>query len=322
MMRRALLVERLAPQVRARRAAPERPRLKLNLYTGTETRAAARAALALAAEGMDPAIDCLMVGDSYLMTHLGRPTTRIPDEAEQEQVLVLLCRLLAEVRTARDASFAAPAPWLMGDLPDGSAADVERALRSAAAMAEAGAEAVKLELGREADFAVLEALSARGVPVAAHIGYTPQARPNRRYGVSAQEAARLFAEARRARDGGAVALVVERLTAAVHRRLAAPAPGALPVYAIFSGGAAGTGQSLNVWDAVMRPDSAARGFPPTASLDRADYPERYTEPLIARHLLELMRLALAGRFPPPERKPLPDAELVLIDALPVWSVPG
>ncbi|HET6467197.1 MAG TPA: 3-methyl-2-oxobutanoate hydroxymethyltransferase [Geminicoccaceae bacterium] len=322
MMQRALIVERLAQQERARRAMPERPRLKINLYTGSETRATARAAAALAAEGIDAGIDCLMVGDSYLMTHLGGSTTRIVDAAEQERVLGILCRLLAEVRTARDASMGPAVPWLLGDLPDGSASNPDRAIRSVAAMAEAGAEAVKLELARDDDFAVLEALSARGVPVVAHIGYTPQGRPNRRYGADAQEAARLFAEARRARDCGAVALVVERLTEPVHRRLAAPEPCALPVYAIFSGRAPGTGQSLNVWDAVVRPALPSRGFPPTATLRREDRAEHYTEAAIARHLEELMRLTLAGRFPPPDRKPLDDRELVLIDALPVWSNAG
>jgi ketopantoate hydroxymethyltransferase len=321
-MDRDQLLRRQAPQILRRRALPTRPRLKINLYKGIETEAVADAAAALAATSGESGIDCLMVGDSYLMTHLGGSPTRIGDPVEQRRVLALLIGLMAEVRRARDACFGPSGPWLMADFPDGSAGEVESARRSTDAMAGAGAECVKLELGNEAAFAVLERLSAKGVPVAAHIGYTPQARLNRRYGVNGQEAAALFAEARRARDAGAVALVLERVTNAVHERLAAPAADALPVYAIFSGAVPGTGQSLNIWDAVVRPDFAAKAFPPTASLTRADYPAGYTRAVIARHIQELMRLTLEGEFPPPERKPLAAEDLAVLDALPVWSVPG
>lgn len=319
MMGRGDLLERLAPQRAARAARPDRPRLKVNLYTGLETRAAARAARALAAEGPPPGIDCLMVGDSYLMTHLGRPSTRLGTPAEADWALGLLVDLLAEVRAALDdAPWPGQPPWLMGDLPDGAAAIPAAAEAAADRMAAAGADAVKVEIEGPGSWAVLEGLARRGAATVAHLGYAPQRAANRRYGGDLAEAAALFAAARRARDAGAVALVLERVDPAVHARLAAPDPGGLPVYAIFSGAVPGTAQNLNVWDAVVRPDTPRRAFPPTAVLDRARVPAEYTEELVADRFAALVRLALAGRYPE-QRTALDAATREALAGLPVWE---
>ena len=113
-------------------------------------------------------------------------------------------------------------------------------------------------------------------------------------------------------------LVLERVDPAVHARLAVPDPGGLPVYAIFSGAAAGTAQNLNVWDAVVRPDTPRRAFPPTAVLDRARVPAEYTEELIADRLAALVRLVQAGRYP--EQRSALDAETRdALASLPVWG---
>jgi hypothetical protein len=152
----------------------------------------------------------------------------------------------------------------------------------------------------------------------AHLGYAPQRTPNRRYGGDLAEAADLFAAARRARDAGAVALVLERVDPAVHARLAAPAPGGLPVYAIFSGGRAGTAQNLNVWDAVVRPDTPRRAFPPHGGAGPGRRAAGYTEDLIADRLAALVRLTLDGRYP--EQRTALDAETrEALAALPVWG---
>ncbi len=316
---RQRLLGLVEPQRAARVARPDRPRLKVNLYTALETRAAARAARTLAAEGPPPGIDCLMVGDSYLMTHLGRPSTRLDTPAEEAGALDLLVGLVAEVRRALDGEdWPGQPPWLLGDLPDGAAASLGRAEAAAGRMAAAGAEALKVELGGPESWAVLEGLARRGEAVVAHLGYAPQKTTNRRYGGDLAEAAALFAAARRARDAGAVAIVLERVDPAVHARLAAPAPGGLPVYAIFSGAAPNTAQNLNVWDAVVRPDTPRHAFPPTAVLDRADVPAGYTEDLIADRLAALVRLALAGRYPE-QRTALDDETREALSALPVWG---
>jgi ketopantoate hydroxymethyltransferase len=155
------LLDLLGPQRAARVARPDRPRLKVNLYTALETRAAARAARTLAEEGRPPGVDCLMVGDSYLMTHLGRPGTRLDTPAEEAWALDLLVGLLAEVRQALDAEvWPCQPPWLLGDLPDGAAARLAAAEVAAGRMAAAGAEAVKVELAGPESWAVLEGLGA------------------------------------------------------------------------------------------------------------------------------------------------------------------
>jgi hypothetical protein len=106
---------------------------------------------------------------------------------------------------------------------------------------------------------------------------------------------------------------------AVHARLAAPDPRGLPVYAIFSGVAPGTGQNLNVWDAAVRPDTARRAFPPTAVLDRAGVAAgAYTEDLVADRLAALARLAQAGRYPE-QRTTLDDAAREELAATAVWE---
>lgn len=320
-MERARLLGRLASQLAARAARPDRPRLKVNLYNGLETRATAHAARALAAEGTAPDIDCLMVGDSYLMTHLGRPSTRLDTAAEQAWAVDLLVGLLAEVRRAVDAEPwpDGEVPWLLGDLPDGAARDLPAAGAAAARMAAAGAEAVKVEIDGPGSWAVLDGLATGGAAVVAHLGYTPQHSANRRYGGDLAEARALFAAAARARDAGAVALVLERVDPAVHARLAAPDPRGLPVYAIFSGTAPATGQNLNAWDAVVRPDAARRGFPPTAVLDRAEAAAgAYTEELVADRLAALVRLAQAGRYPD-QRTSLDEAAREALAAAAVWG---
>lgn len=50
----------------------ETPRLKINLYRDYEVAAVASSAMKLLKEGLPCRVECVMVSDSYLMTHMGQ----------------------------------------------------------------------------------------------------------------------------------------------------------------------------------------------------------------------------------------------------------
>lgn len=299
--------------------------IKVNLYRDFEV--AALAAATAEAELADCPLECVMVGDSYFMTHLGRPSTALATAGDQAWGMDVLVSLVAEVREELERSFAGrPRPYLLADLPDGAATTAAGAVVSGERMVEAGADAVKLELAGEASLAAVEALSDRGTPVVAHLGYTPQSDRLARHGDSLASALALFALARRARDAGAGAIVLEMVSEAVNRALSAAAGsrgGSLPTYSIFSGRAPYGAQSLNVWDSVFRPAKAGRSFPPTARHDAATERHLYTGPRIATSLSRLLRMTLAGEFPPSPRSRLGPDELDRLRRTDPWDeAPG
>gem|GEM_PF-1581323 len=312
------LAKCLAAHQAARSARPDVPRIKVNLYKGYEV-AAVAGALADVRDEFDgfSQVDSLMVADSYLTTHLGHAGTRVTP-GDENTFLETMRGLVAEVVAARRETFGTgpDAPYVIADMPDGSARTPDTAERNGVGMLALGADILKVEVGESGGFSVLERLGRAGLPVIAHLGYTPQTRENRKYGTSMDEALALCAAARRARDCGARAIVLERVSGAVNGLLSRPSPSGLPVYSIFSGRCPYLGQSLNVWDSVIRPGFAAKAFPPTADLDRAAYPDGYTEPVIRAHMADLLRLTLAGRYPP--RDPLPPLEGLPDDP---WAAP-
>ncbi len=280
---------------------PARQPIKLNLYRDYEVRALALAIADSPFLQMAVGIDCVMVSDSYLMTHLGRSSTRV-SEGEKPLLLDMMVNLVREVASEVRRSFDTHPPFIIADMPDGSTRDKTIALASANRMIDAGADVVKIEVHNEAIFDIVSALSAQNIRVMTHLGYTPQGGQSGRVGTTLAEAFTLFKEARNARDAGADSLVIEKVDEFVHRALV-DRPESLPSYAIFSGKSANGGQSLNVWDSVFRPGFEARYFPPTASYDVASYPDIYQVPVIADHLGRLLKLTAMGEFPlsPPSR---------------------
>ena len=112
-------------------------------------------------------VDCILVGDSLGMVFQGHDST-LPVTLDQ-MVYHTACVRRGLARGSGRAH-------LIADLPFGSyQASVDEAVKSAARLvAEGGAEAVKLEGGR--DFAeVVRRVVRAGVPVMGHIGLTPQA---------------------------------------------------------------------------------------------------------------------------------------------------
>jgi ketopantoate hydroxymethyltransferase len=289
-----MLMSQLIAPARDPQDDSRRP-IKLNLYRDYEVEAVAQALADNPILEIGIRLDCLMVSDSYLMTHLGRKSTRLA-RGEQALFLEIMAGLVKEVSHRTKQLFPDETPYIVGDMPDGSVANGEIAVRSADRMRRAGADVVKLEVHSEAVIAIVERLTREGFRVMAHLGYTPQGGDGGRVGGSLDGARALFAAARQVRDAGAESIVLEKVDEFVHRALV-DRPEALPSYAIFSGKSESGGQSLNIWDSVFKPGFPARYFPPTAMETVDAFPGAYSIANIAKHIGALLTLTAASEFP-------------------------
>lgn len=179
------------PAIRARKVdgATAEPIVMLTAYT------------ARMAQLLDPHCDMLLVGDSLGQVVYGLPST-IPVSLD------MMCAHGAAVVRGSYHSV------VIVDMPFGSyEASPRQAFESAARiLKETGAAGVKLE-GGEAMAETIAFLSARGIPVCAHVGLTPQA-VNALGGYGARgrsdaEAAKILKDARAVADAGAFSMVVE-----------------------------------------------------------------------------------------------------------------
>jgi 3-methyl-2-oxobutanoate hydroxymethyltransferase len=165
-------------------------------------------------------IDLVLVGDSLGMVVQGHAST-LPVTVDQ-----MVYHSAAVARGLRRAV-------LMADLPYQSYATPQRALDSAARLqAEGQAAIIKLEgAGHVLDS--IEFLTARDIPVCAHLGLTPQSVLKlggyRVQGRDAEAAQRLREDARRVAEAGAELLVLEcvpaGLAAEITRDIAIPTIG-------------------------------------------------------------------------------------------------
>ncbi|MDT3767890.1 3-methyl-2-oxobutanoate hydroxymethyltransferase [Gleimia hominis] len=175
---------------------------------------------ALTAPIMEAAgVDMILVGDSYGNVQLGYDTT----------VKVTLDDM---VRATGAVARSVHRPLVVADMPFGTyEGDKYRGFEAAAELMRAGADAVKLEGGVErAD--VIEQLTTSGIPVCAHLGFTPQS-VNTLGGPRMQGrglgAEKLIADAEAVQEAGAFALVLEmvpdRAAARITRTLRIPTIG-------------------------------------------------------------------------------------------------
>ncbi len=187
------------------------------------------------AEVFDEAgIEVLLVGDSASNNVYGNATS-LPVTVDQ-----LLPLTLAVARSARRA-------LVVGDLPFGSyQRSPEQAYDTAVRfMKEGGAHAVKLEGGAEVAPQV-ELLTRGGVPVMAHIGFTPQSEHTLggyRVQGRGDAAARVLADARAVEAAGAFAVVMEMVPGDV----AAQVTQELTIPTIGIGAGAGCDGQVLVW---------------------------------------------------------------------------
>jgi len=137
------------------------------------------------------------------------------------------------------------------DMPFGAYEEgPQQAFRNAARlMAETGAGAVKLE-GGESMAETIAFLTARGIPVMAHVGLTPQSiNTLGGYKVQGRGAAgdRLMADARAVAGAGAFAVVLEKVPQALADRVTAE----LPIPTIGIGASAGCDGQILVVDDML-----------------------------------------------------------------------
>lgn len=308
----------ISEQFEARSKHPTISSIKVNLYRNYEVEAVASALEYLSEFRKWWLLDCIMVADSYLMTHLQRKTTRLADH-ELRWFMATFLDLIEEVRNAITLFLRSKPLYLIADMPDGSYSSPELAMINADLMVRRGADVVKVEITSDEDIKVLERLVKEGIHVMAHVGYTPQRKTNRVYGCSYEEALAIFAVARKVRDSGACAIIVEKVTESVNRSLCTHRKNAIPVYSIFSGKSKYGGQSLNVWDSVVRPQFDSKFFPPTASIDVCDYPQEYTATKICKNFNDLLRLTFQQEFPLSPDVTMVDSDLKELLEIDPWD---
>ncbi len=181
-------------------------------------------------------VDSLLVGDSLGNVLQGRSSTL--SVSIEEMAYHTGC----VARGNRSA-------WIISDLPFGSYQEsAEVAMRNAALLMQQGAHMVKLE-GGGWTAPIVRFIVDRGVPVCAHLGFTPQSvHALGGYRVQGRDAASADVLRRHAEElaaAGAAMLVLEMVPAAVARGLTA----ALPIPTIGIGAGAGcSGQVLVLHD--------------------------------------------------------------------------
>ena len=190
------------------------------------------------AQMMDDHCDFVLVGDSVGMVLHGLPSTL------GVTMDMMLMHGQAVARGLRQAMLVVDMPF--GSYEQGPAQAFENAARI---MAETGAAAGKLEGGQHmAD--TIAFLTARGVPVMAHIGLTPQS-INTLGGYKVQgrgdAGAALMADAQAVSDAGAFAVVLEKVPATLADEITA----AVPIPTIGIGASAGCDGQILVVDDML-----------------------------------------------------------------------
>ena len=169
-------------------------------------------------------IPVLLIGDTAADNVYGYDTT-LPVTVEE-----LLPLVRAVVRATEQA-------LVVGDLPFGSYEEgPTQALRTAVRfMKEGGCQAVKLEGGRRC-VPQIEAITRAGIPLMAHVGFTPQSQ-HRLGGYRVQgrgdAAEEVVADAHAVAEAGAVAVVLEMVPGEVAKRITHEVP--IPTIGIGAG---------------------------------------------------------------------------------------
>ncbi|MGC4748557.1 3-methyl-2-oxobutanoate hydroxymethyltransferase [Micromonospora sp. DT201] len=192
-------------------------------------------------------VPVLLVGDSAANNVFGYETT-LPITADE-----LLPLVRAVVRATRQA-------LVVGDLPFGSYEEgPAQALRTAVRfMKEGGCHAVKLEGGRRCA-AQIAAIVGAGIPVMAHIGFTPQSEHTLggyRVQGRGDTADEVLADARAVAEAGAFAVVLEMVPGEVAKRITHE----LPIPTVGIGAGPDTDAQVLVWQdmAGLRTGKAPR----------------------------------------------------------------
>jgi len=188
-------------------------------------------------------VDITLVGDSLGMEELGYDTT-VPVTME-----IMLHHTKAVRRGTRRALLLADMPFLSYQI------NADEAVRNAGRLMQEGeAGAVKLE-GGVAVAPTIRRLVQAGIPVMAHIGFTPQSVHQiglRKQGKDEAEARQVMEDAQAVQDAGAFAVVLELIPEALAARITATLT--IPTIGIGAGPGC-DGQVLVTSDLIgLRPD--------------------------------------------------------------------
>ncbi|MGQ9735220.1 MAG: 3-methyl-2-oxobutanoate hydroxymethyltransferase [Thermaceae bacterium] len=234
-------------------------------------------------------VDAILVGDSLGMVVLGYEST----------VPVTLEEVLHHAKAARRG---APNTFLVADLPFLSYATLERALESAKRlMKEGGADAVKLEGGREVA-EIVRGLVRAGVPVLGHLGLTPQTASAlggyRLQGKDLESARRILEDALALEEAGVYGLVLELIPAPLARLITER----LSVHTVGIGAGPFTDAQVLVFNDLV---GLFEGFKPR-------FVKRYLEaaPLFREALARYAREVREGVFPAEEHSFGMDEEIL------------
>nr|WP_193095818.1 3-methyl-2-oxobutanoate hydroxymethyltransferase [Brevibacterium sp. FME17] len=225
-------------------------------------------------------VEVLLVGDSAANNVYGHETT-LPVTVDE---LIPL---------ARAVSSATSRALIVADLPFGSyeISDEQAVATAVRFMKEAGVHAVKLE-GGVAVASRIKAITTAGIPVMAHIGFTPQAEHNLGgYKVQGRGGAgdALLADARAVAEAGAFSVVMEMVPAGLAGQVTAEM--AIPTVGIGAG--ADCDAQVLVWQDMA---GLRTGKAPRFVKRYADLHSVLTD-AVGRYVDEVK----SGEFPEPER---------------------
>lgn len=182
-------------------------------------------------------VDMILVGDSASMVEHGRPDT----------TTVTLDEMILHTRSAREGIQNA---LLVSDLPISTYEQASLAISSARALLAAGADAVKLEGGREISSSI-QALREEGIPFIGHLGMLPQRiREEGAYrikGKTDEQRGQLLMDAEFLNESGAEAIVLELVVPHVSKEITQRC--SVPTIGIGSG-AECAGQILVTYDLI------------------------------------------------------------------------
>ena len=181
-------------------------------------------------------VDIIGVGDSLGMTLHGHQNT----------LQITVDQMIMHILAVRNG---APNTMIIASMPYGSYATVENAVENAVRMMkESGADALKLQLGKEG-INIIKAVVDAGVPIMSHVGLLPHKvhllGGFKMQGKTANAAIELIEDAKAIEDAGAIGLEIEAMPYEVGKAVDA----AVSIFTFSIGaGSAGTCQLLNGYD--------------------------------------------------------------------------
>ena len=146
-------------------------------------------------------VDGILVGDSLAMVALGYETTM---NVTVDEMIIFTKAVARGVKSA----------FVVADMPFMSYhSSIEEGIKNAGEFVKAGAKAVKIEGGSDYTVQLVKRLTESGIPVLAHLGFTPQFinsfGGHYIQGKSAENTKKILEEARKMECAGAFAVVLE-----------------------------------------------------------------------------------------------------------------